>query len=59
MASSAPFTLRVVKSEVTNGVVTLTVNRPDAMNALNEEVVAQLHDALRTAIDDPQVHAES
>jgi len=50
-----PFAFRVVKSEVSDGVATLTINRPDAMNALNEEVVAQLHDALRTAIDDPQV----
>jgi enoyl-CoA hydratase/3-hydroxyacyl-CoA dehydrogenase len=52
---NAPFAFRVVKSEVTDGLATLTINRPDAMNALNEEIVAQLHEALRSAIDDPQV----
>lgn len=50
-----PFTFRVVRSELREGVATLTVNRPDAMNALNEEVVAQLHDAFREAAGDPRV----
>src|SRR5438874_3445495 len=37
-----PFLLEYVKSRPQNGVVTITVNRPDAMNALNETVGRQL-----------------
>jgi enoyl-CoA hydratase/3-hydroxyacyl-CoA dehydrogenase len=54
-ARSTPFTFRLVRREVRDGVATLTVNRPDAMNALNETVVAQLHEALREAVADPAV----
>jgi len=32
---------------VTDGVATLTVNRPDKLNALNDQVVSQLHEAAR------------
>jgi enoyl-CoA hydratase/3-hydroxyacyl-CoA dehydrogenase len=40
--TSEPFLLEYVKSRPDNGVVTITVNRPDAMNALNETVAQQL-----------------
>jgi enoyl-CoA hydratase/3-hydroxyacyl-CoA dehydrogenase len=40
--ANTPFTFEVVKSETKDGIATITVNRPDAMNALNEAVVAQL-----------------
>ncbi len=53
--SNTPFTFTFVKSETTDGVATLTVNRPDAMNALNETVVAQLHTAFTQAAADPRV----
>jgi enoyl-CoA hydratase/3-hydroxyacyl-CoA dehydrogenase len=53
--SNAPFTFTFVKSETKDGVATLTVNRPDAMNALNETVVAQLHAAFQSAAADPKV----
>jgi enoyl-CoA hydratase/3-hydroxyacyl-CoA dehydrogenase len=53
--SNAPFTFTFVKSETKDGVATLTVNRPDAMNALNETVVAQLHAAFKSAAADPKV----
>jgi len=53
--SVKPFFFRVVRSEILDGIATLTVNRPDAMNALNESVVAQLHDAFRAAAADPEV----
>ena len=53
--ANAPFTFEFVKSETKDGVATLTVNRPDAMNALNEAVVAQLHAAFKKAAADPKV----
>ncbi len=53
--ANTPYAFALVKSETKDGVATLTVNRPDAMNALNETVVAQLHDAFRKAAADPKV----
>jgi enoyl-CoA hydratase/3-hydroxyacyl-CoA dehydrogenase len=47
--SNLPFPFEYVRSEIEDGVATLTVNRPDAMNALNETVVAQLHAAFKAA----------
>ena len=44
-----------MRTQVANGIATLTINRPDAMNALNEEVVAQFEDAFRAAAGDPGV----
>ncbi|MCC3775989.1 enoyl-CoA hydratase/isomerase family protein [Streptomyces sp. UNOB3_S3] len=43
--------------EVTDGLATITLNRPDAMNALNTETKAALRDTLRQAGDDPAVRA--
>jgi enoyl-CoA hydratase/3-hydroxyacyl-CoA dehydrogenase len=54
-SAGRPFSFTWVKSEARDGVATLTVNRPDAMNALDEEVVAQLHDAFRRAAADDAV----
>jgi enoyl-CoA hydratase/3-hydroxyacyl-CoA dehydrogenase len=53
--ANTPFAFSLVKSETKDGIATLTVNRPDAMNALNETVVAQLHDAFKKASADPKV----
>ncbi|MFQ5457313.1 MAG: enoyl-CoA hydratase-related protein, partial [Myxococcota bacterium] len=44
-----------VRSEQDGTVAILTINRPDAMNALNEAVVEQLHAALRRAVSAPEV----
>ncbi|MEV8415927.1 enoyl-CoA hydratase-related protein [Streptomyces niveus] len=43
--------------EVSDGLATVTINRPEAMNALNVAAKAALRDALRTAGDDPGVRA--
>ncbi|MFE5847506.1 enoyl-CoA hydratase/isomerase family protein [Streptomyces niveus] len=43
--------------EVSDGLATVTINRPEAMNALNLAAKAALRDALRTAGDDPGVRA--
>ena len=53
--SRTPFSFELVRSETKDGVATLTINRPDAMNALNETVVAQLHAAFKKAAADPKV----
>ena len=47
---NAPFAIRLVTTRVADGVGTITFNRPDAMNALNEAVVAQL-DAAFTKLE--------
>ena len=50
-----PFHFTLVRSEVADGIATLTINRPDAMNALNEAVFAQLEAAFHAAAADPAV----
>ena len=42
-----------------SGVATLTINRPEAMNALNETVVGQLNDALDEVNADESVPSVS
>ncbi|MFI8433376.1 enoyl-CoA hydratase/isomerase family protein [Streptomyces sp. NPDC079020] len=42
---------------VSEGLATITINRPDAMNAMNTEAKVALRDALRSAADDPAVRA--
>jgi enoyl-CoA hydratase/3-hydroxyacyl-CoA dehydrogenase len=51
----APFEFTLVRSAIADGLATLTINRPDAMNALDETVVGQLAEAFRTAAGDPRV----
>ena len=46
---TAPFTFRLVESTVEDRVLTLAINRPDALNALNEEVMKQLDQAFDAA----------
>ena len=43
--------------EVTDGLATITLNRPDAMNALNNATKNALRDTLRQAADDDGVRA--
>ncbi|WP_328300646.1 enoyl-CoA hydratase-related protein [Streptomyces sp. NBC_00435] len=43
--------------EVTDGLATITINRPDAMNAMNTETKVALRDAVSAAACDPAVRA--
>jgi 2-(1,2-epoxy-1,2-dihydrophenyl)acetyl-CoA isomerase len=46
-----------VRFDLADGVATVTLNRPEAMNALNTELKQALRDTLRQAADDPAVRA--
>ena len=50
-----PFAFKVVNLEVKEDAAWITINRPDAMNALNEAVVEQLTQIFDTAEKDPRV----
>lgn len=52
-----PFTFRWVDLEVRDGIATVTINRPEAMNALNEEVVTQIEERFTEAENRPDVCA--
>jgi len=54
-AAGRPFAFTLVRREDADGVATLTIDRPDALNALNEAVMAQLGAVFRTAAADPAV----
>ncbi len=43
--------------EVTNGVATITLNRPEKMNALSQELVSGFHEALEKAQSDTRVRS--
>jgi enoyl-CoA hydratase/3-hydroxyacyl-CoA dehydrogenase len=52
-----PFAFNFVDLETKDGIAYITVNRPEAMNALNETVVAQLTRRFDEAEKDPGVRA--
>ena len=43
-----------ILSESSNGVTTITINRPKKLNALNKQTIQELHDALEDANNDKQ-----
>ncbi len=49
--------MSVVLTELSDRILTVTVNRPEKLNALNAEVVDGLHGAFGAAKDDPAVGA--
>jgi len=51
-AAGEPWTLRDVKLSVEEGIATITINRPEVMNALNEKVLRELKEAVAQARDD-------
>jgi enoyl-CoA hydratase/3-hydroxyacyl-CoA dehydrogenase len=54
-AGGTPFRFEYVRLMVADGLAEITLNRPDAMNALNEEVVAQLARVFDAAESHPDV----
>jgi enoyl-CoA hydratase/3-hydroxyacyl-CoA dehydrogenase len=55
--SGEPWTFRRVDLSVTDGVATITINRPEVLNALDEEVVEQLGSRLDEALATPGLRA--
>ncbi len=56
-AAGSPFQFKVVELLVHEGIGWITINRPEAMNALNEAVITQLDQVLSQALEDNQVQA--
>jgi enoyl-CoA hydratase/3-hydroxyacyl-CoA dehydrogenase len=54
-AIGKPWTIKDVRLTVKGGIATLTMNRPEAMNALNEKVLRELKEAIAEVRDDPRV----
>jgi enoyl-CoA hydratase/3-hydroxyacyl-CoA dehydrogenase len=54
-SAGKPFRFELVRTTVSHGIATIAINRPDAMNALNEDVVSQLEQAFDTAAANPAV----
>jgi enoyl-CoA hydratase/3-hydroxyacyl-CoA dehydrogenase len=54
-AAGHPWTLRDVKLEIEDSVATITMNRPELMNALNAKVLRELKEAVAQARDHPAV----
>jgi len=52
-----PFEFRFIDLEIKNHIATITLNRPEAMNALNETVVTQLDERFTVAEKNPDVKA--
>jgi len=50
------WTFSYIDTSIEQGIATLTINRPEAMNALNETVVSQLGDALDLVNANDSVH---
>jgi enoyl-CoA hydratase / 3-hydroxyacyl-CoA dehydrogenase len=52
-----PFDFRFVDLEIKDHIATITLNRPEAMNALNETVVSQLDERFSEAEGNPNIKA--
>jgi len=56
-ASGQPWLIKDVRLEVKDTVATITMNRPEAMNALNEKVLKELKGTIAQLREDPSVRA--
>lgn len=55
--AEGPFVFRTVRLQVEEGIATITMNRPDALNALSEDLVAQLEQRFHEAAERGDVRA--
>lgn len=55
MKSGQPFEIQIVDLEVRSDIAYITINRPEAMNSLNAEVIRQLEKKFTEAEGNPQV----
>ena len=49
-------TYQNILSDINNGINTITINRPDKLNALNKETFAELGPAIQAAFDDETIY---
>ncbi len=49
-------TYQNILSDINNGINTITINRPDKLNALNKETFAELGPAIQAAFDDDAIY---
>lgn len=54
-AKGTPWAMRWVDTEIKDGIAMLTINRPESMNALNEDVIRDLGEAFDKVAQDPSV----
>ena len=54
--SNVPWDFSYVDTSITDGLATITINRPEAMNALNETVIKQLGQAVEAVNGNSAVH---
>ena len=54
-AAGKGWTLRDVKLKIKDSIATITMNRPEAMNALNEKVLQELKETIAQVREDPSV----
>lgn len=52
-----PWSFSFVDLEINEGIAKILINRPEAMNAINEEVISQLDKQFTKAYDNPKVKA--
>ncbi len=50
-------TSECILCEVKNGVLVITINRPDKLNALNKQTIEELHETLAEAENQPEIRA--
>ena len=55
-SSNVPWDFSYVDTSITDGLATITINRPEAMNALNETVIKQLGQAVEAVNGNSAVH---